>query len=233
MAFANRPPQTAGQVGQQKVKEFFSQSAPVPKSVVVGSRAVGIGDLAESITAARDQKRFLDEFSMPWPCVHLSSGGTQPSSSWVPIDLRNIEAGPPYDNQTLLRDISHGDAQARALDRARDSGLNTAELPTAECQRVFTDMLGEVIGRRYAGSSGGSGVPTALFQVVTLTQGVEVVYADGFFFSTVRGFGYSSPAQMHLPYGNYVFGYATPNGPEFGNATLWKVPDHAFARIDV
>ena len=237
MAFASMPqPQTASAVAKTKLLTWLGGFDPIPDTMTIGSRVVTLKDLAGSIAAFREQRRFLADFGSLWPSAQVTQRvSNQQLPHWIPIDLRDLDGSGPHDPHELHHDIGSGVALQRAKDRAQAFGLPVSDRPLSESDQVFTDMLSEIVGRRYNSSSTGSGSapPTSNFEVTTDSQGVEVIYADGYFLSTSRGFGYSSPAQKPLPYGNYIFGYNSPRGPDYLSGTLWIVPDDSRAHLRV
>lgn len=238
MAFASMPqPQTASAVAMAKLGVWLSGVDPVPDTLRIGSKEVVLWDLSPSILAFRQQKRLLQQIQSFWPSVELTPHTSPPEATpkLVPIDLRDVDSLTAESEHDLFVALSHGTAQARARDRVQAYGMRVGEQPVASAEQVFKDLLAEIIGRRFDASSStaGSAPPTGNFEVTTDSHGVEVVYADGYFVSTARGFGYSTPAKKALAYGCYTFGYNTPVGPDFLSGTTWTVPTDSHAHLRV
>jgi hypothetical protein len=232
MAFASMPqPLTASALAKNILNNLLRSFDPVPDTIPMGSRVVALSDLVQAITSFRQQLRYLLDFGGQWPSAMLTIRGRQQASVWVPIDMQD---GSGQDEHSLRHEIFNGTAQQRARSRVQAFNLPVSDRPASESERVFTDMLSEIVGRRFGGTTNvaGSAPPTAPFEVTTNSPGVEVLYADGFFLSTARGFGYSTPAKRLLTYGTYIFGHNTPTGADFAGGQLWNVPGDSTAHVE-
>jgi hypothetical protein len=231
------PQQTLTGLAKEKLVRLLEGFNPIPDTLAIGSRVVVLQDLVASIFNFRQQRRVLYDFGLMWPSARLStnSGAGRSVSYWVPIDLRDLENDTAESSDELRQEIVSGQALQRARERAQGFGLSVSDQPLRESDRVFTGLLSEILVKRSDSSPAGasSSPPSANFEVTTDTDGVEVVYADGHFLSTSRGFGYSTPAEKFIPYGTYTFGYSGPTGPDYLGGVLWTVPDDSHAHLKV
>ena len=207
---------------QNKLREFTSAAEPVPNILVLDGAQVSISDIRRAIIAFREQKWLLQRFGMLWPSVRLQSDpGNVEKTYWVPLDLSTYVT----DSNVLEREIANGDALANAEIKARRAGFIIKRSSPDEMDDSFNDILGEVVHRRVSSTKDpNTGPPTNVFTVTTNSHGVQLLFAIGFFVSTQQGFGISTPASRHLPWGQYTFGYKQGSKVRFDNI-VWKVPD--------
>ena len=211
-------------------KILSNNHLPVPRQISLGKKSISISDLSVSIENFRYQRDLLLNSGQRWPCVKLKeyASDSAPKIHWAPLDLGT--ASNPSGNPD---EIFSGVAVRRALDEGQAAGLQTQEIASDVVDKTFSEMVGAVIGKRLTGDAAGNDEPPPnLFEVTTDSVGVEIVYSVGYFISTKRGFGFSTPARRELRWGPYLFGTCIGGNIEFSD-TLWAVPDVSSIHLSV
>lgn len=208
-------------VAKQYIRQMVESDQPVAERLSIANREVSIADLAFSIRAFRAQLSWLNAFHLECPVVRVFAGEARDSNHVyrVPLDLQ-IQAGPSGPSPTQIAQTAE-----RVGTAAHVAGLQVGMAPTKEVTDTFSELLGNIVARRLKDTKLAVGIPPeSVFTVTTDTAGVEVLFSTGYFISTSRGFGFSTPARRRLPWGGYIFGHRRSGAPKFVD-TLWTVPD--------
>ena len=215
---------------QKMLEEFISTDRPVPPTLALGTKTVSIPDVRPDIIAFREQRLLLQRYGQLWPSVRLNSDpGNLDRAYWAPLDLSIYM--PDVNFPEVV--IADGSALLKSEKEAQQAGFITKKSSPDEMCKAFTDILGGVIHRRSSSTDDpNAGPPTDELTVTTNSHGVQVLYATGYFVSTQRGFGISTPVSRALPWGNYIFGYKKDNKVRFDD-TLWTVPHDTKIHLQV
>jgi hypothetical protein len=210
----------------------FVDLGRAPKKMTIGEKTRDIRDTRDDINRFYWQNQHFGYRQLPQYVVDFRSGL---SSDRVSVPL---EAPRRIGGWGIFPDSYDTDLYTRQAETMRDQGASIHEASSTDCRGIFIDRLAEFVRTRFLSPppSPPKWPPSSdsddLTVVETLRQGVNVIYAKGYFISTKTAFGRATPARRYLPPGRYSFGVLDKHTPRFAYI-LWEVPSIDVIKLDL
>lgn len=215
-----------------KAAELLYREPFLTFTVPIDGRSVSTWGLKFDCWRFSAQRRVVFQRGDRWPCVLINMPETDGFSTVAPVDL-GLLPGPRSKLRDLKPDEDLENVVGPYLEQAGFSSVFTQS--SDEAYAAFISGIARVLyyRRNRLDDNTRPDPPVRCRVTITTRENLRrILYAKGYFISTVDNFGTSTPAQRRLPSGYYLFGMLVRGVARY-EQYVWQIDEDIVIPLEV